>query len=154
MTQIWTFLKPKVVRLADTVGCKLQKTLSLQLSGNSPFSFAFGVYQSSLGFILVSKYEVYLVHVLYPFQGVRALEVYMSVLACWYAQAFISKRASDCFHGRTCALECLFPNVRVCVCIRRRAVCIESKGSLQHMFSGMKEGRADNSCSLQHLYNS
>lgn len=35
-----------------------------------------------LGLHLVSKYYVYLVHMLYPFQGVQTLEIYMSVLAC------------------------------------------------------------------------
>ncbi len=62
---------------------------------------------------ILSKNQVY--HVLYLFQGARALEAYVSVLACWYAQMFISKRARTTvyFHRRMCVHECLFPNVCV-----------------------------------------
>lgn len=65
---------------------------------------------------ILSKYQIY--HVLYPFQGVRALEVYVSVLACWYAQVFIPKRAcmTVYFHRRNVRTSVYF---QMCVCIRK-----------------------------------
>lgn len=90
--------------------------------GNRPFSFAFSVYPSPVGFILVTKYQVYLVHVLYPFQGVRALEVYVPVLACRYAQAFISKGAYDCLFPYAYVRTSVY--FQMCAYVYKKVSCV------------------------------
>lgn len=80
--------------------------------------------------------------------GLGGLHVSSYMLVC--TTIYFQECKTVYFHRHMCAQECLFPATSVCAGVfisEKSELCIESKCSQQHMFSAVKQGRADNSYS-------